>query len=210
MSSFTKISRSLERDEAGKSKSVRKGNDYAPSTGIRGQPVHPSRCGVPDVGRNRFVERACRPRGRREVDWKRGLSAVSQWSESNACRPRTEPAEHLHTRISMRRTHEKIIDCLRTRPLPLFASINASNRPIETVHARQPFVTAKHSRVRCTVFFPPSLSLSIKTPSSISRVNRKNIEQSLSLSLIYTHSFTFGNFGIERKKILIYMEVGAI
>lgn len=99
---------------------------------------------------------------RREADWKRGLSAVSQWSESNACRPKTEPAEHLHTRISMPRTHEKIIDCLRTRPLPLFASINASNRPIETVHARQPspFVTAKHSRVRCTVFFsplPPSL-----------------------------------------------------
>lgn len=105
--------------------SVQKGNDRAP-TGISAQPVHSSSSGVPDVRRNRFVERPCRRRVV-EVDWKRGLSAVSQWSESNACRPKTEPAEHLHTEISMRATHEKIIDCLRAPPL--FASINASIGP---------------------------------------------------------------------------------
>lgn len=62
------------------------GNDFAP-TGISAQPVHSSSSGVPDARRNRFVERPCRRRVV-EVDWKRGLSAVSQWSGSNACRPK--------------------------------------------------------------------------------------------------------------------------
>lgn len=106
-----------EVERKGKIKASPKGDDYAAPTGI--------------VARNLYVRVGAVYRMSGEIDSSNdrvgegsprgGLEAglVGRFTMERIERVPSEDrtrAEHLHTRISMRRTHEKIIDCLRTRP----------------------------------------------------------------------------------------------
>lgn len=92
----------------------------SPPKGISSQPVVFRFVWCTECSKKSIRRTTVSGKGRRG-GLERLLSAVSQWSESNACRPKTEPREHLHTGISMHATRRgnnrlpSVAICLRER-----------------------------------------------------------------------------------------------